>query len=363
MFVRAIAALFCIVALALFGSVALAQTSAVPKSVPGPKQKAMGQTRIEQPRVLNISDLAYDNLTCGPALNPLTAKVQAIATLSPTQIASLKGANPRVEVFVNGATQGSALYTLDSHGNIRIAHPVRLPASGPFRVQFAAAGARSANLPFAPSCARLVPGTAATPGTITLPDIGVGDMVIFSHSPPTIRRAAWDAPARLLPALESRVSLGDRSVGLSPLDLIHTDFNAPVELYRILRAPGGGPAPCQTESDAQVTIRLWFAVRRASVGLGPYLNEGRFKDSYLPDEPFAVALPPIYIDTRFGSPEPTAGRIKVPEGREFLIFDRVLQCTRNGTLEIHLDPDNRLTESNERNNVLRLRYATTPPAR
>jgi hypothetical protein len=116
---------------------------------------------------------------------------------------------------------------------------------------------------------------------------------------------------------------------------------------------------CPQEQDAYITAQFAIAVRLSRVAdPSDYIavswpgmaREARFVDTL--DEPRFPTGDAVDDYGREGTP--------LPQGYQWIVVRPFLACTRDGILEIRFDPENTLRESNEGDNVLRLRYSTVP---
>lgn len=180
------------------------------------------------------------------------------------------------------------------------------------------------------------------------PDLAIGPIVIAEYSPPQpVERPSWNLFAPTL-------SLG-RAFGFGPNALFETDFRRTLALWRQTSSS------CPSESDAFVTMTFWVSLVADGTSAETYFrNESQRYFELYSDERILEA-DAGYFDSRGGSPVPEPGDRALPEGYEWAVFDRVLPCTRNGIFEFQIDRDNRLRESDETNNTVRLRYSTVPP--
>ncbi len=187
--------------------------------------------------------------------------------------------------------------------------------------------------------------TAAMAG---FPDLAIGPIVIAVYSPPQ----PVERPSRGLFA--PRLPL-PRAFGFGYGALFENDLRRTLALWQ---RTGDN---CPRESDAFVTMTFWVSIVADGISAERYFPHETRRYFELYSDERIVEAEAGYYDTRAGSPVPEPGDRALPEGYEWAVFDRVLPCTRNGIFEFRIDRDNRLRESDETNNTLRMRYSTVPP--
>jgi hypothetical protein len=142
-----------------------------------------------------------------------------------------------------------------------------------------------------------------------------------------------------------------------------TIFNNPIIIRDVQTVTGAIQFPsnsyCPQPQDAYVSALFAIAVHTTRVAnpaayvrvnSGPFISRVSFVDTL--DQPRYANGAPIGTDRMRGTP--------LPQGYQWIVILPPLACTRDGILEIRLDPENSLRESNEDDNVLRLRYSTVP---
>jgi len=209
--------------------------------------------------------------------------------------------------------------------------------------------ARSAAQAFDHSCVSQAPIRAPAPGNLTLPNLAFGD-VLYTQLDPTPPPPQPVSGGFTL--IEPRVSIGNV-----------TSFGAPIIVRDIQTLTGAIQFPsnsyCPQPQDAYVSTRFAIAVHvtrvanpaaYVRVSSGPFISGASFVDTL--DQPRYANGAPIGTDRQRGTP--------LPQGYQWIVILPPLACTRDGILEIRLDPENSLRESNEGDNVLRLRYSTVP---
>lgn len=188
-----------------------------------------------------------------------------------------------------------------------------------------------------------------TPAMADFPDLAIGPVVVAVYSPPQpVPRPGWNLFAPTLPT-------ATRAFGFGYGAIFENDLRRTLELWR---RTGGN---CPRESDAFVTVTFWVSIVADGISAERYFPHETRRYFELYSDERIVETEAHYYDTRAGSPAPEPGDRALPEGYEWAVFDRVLPCTRNGIFEFRIDRDNRLRESDETNNVLRMRYSTVPP--
>lgn len=178
------------------------------------------------------------------------------------------------------------------------------------------------------------------PGRPTLPDIGFAGPVIIDYL--VGREGSLLGPTTFLGEARFYYVSGLQNNAVR----VNRDVIGALPLHRLTSL-------CPDEGEAFVTVSLFAALRME-----------RFANL----EPYAPGMF-IHIDARHrdnastdnGSRGPTAGRSALPMGYEWARYNLVLPCTREGRIDIRLDPDNRLMESDETNNRLQFTYDLIGP--
>ena len=115
---------------------------------------------------------------------------------------------------------------------------------------------------------------------------------------------------------------------------------------------------CPANGDASVTLTFAIAVEAKGTNLEGHVGEGYFQSHY-PYGGNPIFLPGGRVmDSRAGR---RAIISNLPAGYEWASFDRVVPCSKASVIEYKVDPDNKLNEADESDNVIRFRIATMPP--
>ena len=188
------------------------------------------------------------------------------------------------------------------------------------------------------------------PGLLTLPNLGFGELMyaVLSPAPPPARSSGSSYGI-----FEPRVSLGHIRSFMDPIivrDL--TTTTGRVQFPANDQCPG--------EIDAYVSASFAIAVRVTRVS-NPQAYAGVEAGPFEPSIDYVDTLdgPRWATGEAVGSSDRYRGT-PLPQGYQWLVIRTGLACTRDGIMEVRLDPAGALTESNEGDNVLRLRYSTVP---
>ncbi len=341
---------------------ALAQTPQFPTpqqsppqpQIPAPTVRTQVPLRpLPQQSAVPVAEFSTGDLRCAPNLQSATMLVNALLTVAPNPVT---GNRAQVDMLVDGVSLGSETLRIEN-GAVRVGRRATLAgASGEHQVVYVVDGAaRSAPTSFAHQCIRQAPIRAPAPGHLTLPNLAFGDL-LYTQLTPSTRRTGPSGVARNITEAnitEPRVSLGHRWSFGSPI--IARDIQT---LTGVIQFPSNDI--CPKPQDAYVTAQFAIAVRitrvanpaeHVSVAAGPFETPAFFVDTM--DQPRWATGEALGSDDRLsGTP--------LPQGYQWIVVSPGLACTRDGVLEIRFDPDNRLRESNEGDNVLRLRYSTVP---
>lgn len=298
---------------------------------------------------------------CDLGANKARLPVSAAFALGPEV---RQGAKVALEIAVNGAGTGAFGVPVEiapgAGRSVRFAREVEVPANRPEALLRLSVNGTTVG---AVQTVKVVCITAVTPtipvsdSPLWRPDLQAMPMVIASYRPS--RPVRLTRPCAICPPT-LRVVSGPSWPALLDTDQVETDLRRPLRLFEATAAS------CTRENEAFVTVLFFVGIRTDGVHPVPYFQHERlrfyeFVDDTSPDLR-QVPVPPAYIDTRSTTFSVEPGYRPLPVGYEWAVFDRVLPCTRAGTIDFVLDPDNRLQESNEGNNVLRIKFATfTPP--
>jgi hypothetical protein len=217
---------------------------------------------------------------------------------------------------------------------------------GKANVQFSLnnTGPKSAAKSVSYSCVELKAAKPLTPGVVSLPNIKVLPIVAIAYNPPRER----ENPNPGFSLLEKRVSLGPPP----PIALVEQDMNRTIPAFRILNST------CPKNGDANVTLSFAIAVEAKGTNIHGFVGEGYFQPTY----PYRGS--PVYVkggrvlDSRSGGVRAIQN---LPIGYEWVYFDRQVKCSTDLVIEYKADPDNKLKESDESDNVLRFRISTIDP--
>lgn len=319
----------------------LPQQSPTPQLQP-PAQQNPGAPIAPQ-GTLPVTSFTVSNLRCAAGLGSATQHVTATLAV---QGNPASGNRAQIDVLINGVSQG-AQTLISRDGAVQISRDINvLGAQGQHQAVFVLDGVvQSAPQAFEHACVtQRQTRIDATPGVLTLPNLAVADLVYAELSVTT--------------------SGGDRGSG-GRVPVGGHGFRNPTIVRDATTTTGRldlpSPAFCPTELDAFVTARIAVAIRvtRVTDPL-PYVTVTPHAVGYV-----VGTRPMLYLDATDREIAPdgfraNSGGIPLPRGYQWISYRTQLPCTRDGLLEIRLDPDNRLRESNEADNVLRLRFATVP---
>lgn len=340
----------------LAASVALAQAVTVPnpkiKDPINPPAEATG-TDLWQ---INVSDGVVRSYSarlvkCEANLSDGTVAIKAV--LKPARAAIAAG-KTRFALKVDDRTVYESNRVLGAQEDLQVNQTISLTAGAakPHQVQF-----YLNNVKFGPEYSLryncVTPKTQAAPsegGRVEWPDLAIEPMLIFQYGSHVYR--SRDNPRRDPCAgiiLGCHIYLPDQRKGLRDSDLIIDDTSRVIPLQRIIGRN------CPRGADAYVIMRIWVGFRSKGIDGAVISGEGIY---YQVNHQWFVTSDPYYLDTRFGTQTASEGLRSVPVGYEWLIFDRMLPCTQRGNLDITLDPDNVVRESDETNNSLHLFYRT-----
>lgn len=291
---------------------------------------------------LPVERFEVSQLRCATGLGSASQLMQARLIVQPHPVS---GNIVSIDVLVDGVSTGPETLRIVA-GGVEITRRIQLEGSGgEHRVVFVLNGSvQSEAQVFSYSCITLRPATVPAPGHLVQPNMAFGDL-LYAELQPTV-------------TLEVNFGFGSR-VAIRSREL----FTRPIIVTDIRSTSGRIQFPsneyCPVEQDAYVTGYFAIAVD---------IDRVADPQNYVRITPI-VAEPEVnYVDTREqslwsdGSALDTE-RIRgtpLPQGYQWLVIRTGLACTRNGVLEVRLDPDGRLPESYESDNVLRLRYATVP---
>ena len=310
-----------------------------------PVDPSNGLTPIRPQSDLPVSGFSAGQLDCGATVGQASMAVQARLAV---QANPANGNRARIDILVDGRSVGETeLPIRDGAVDVNRRVPVA-GASADHTAVFVLNGAvQSAPQTFSHACVGSTGiRTDAQPGVLTLPNLGFGDMAYMQVAPlpPPFNYQGGDA----------RVSLGN--VYLFPNPQIVRDLRATTGRVQ-LRAS----SICPTESDAYLSvdvalevqaIRVSDPVAYAQILAGPFESSTRYVDTR--DGPLmADGSTPETGDRLVGTP--------LPQGHQWIVFKAGLACTRDGVLEVRFDPDNRLRETDETDNRIRIRYSTVAP--
>lgn len=300
-----------------------------------------------QQSVVPVAEFSTGDLRCASSLQSATLLVNAVLTIAPDPV---RPGPVQVEIVVDGVSAGVQTVRVES-GAARVARRVTVAgAQGQHSVTYIVNGlARSVAQVFDHSCVSQAPIRAPAPGNLTLPNLGFGDMLYtqLDPQPPPPQPVSSG-----FTFIEPRVSIGN----------IHS-FGNPIIIRDIQTVTGAIQFPsntyCPQPQDAYVSARFAIAVNATRVAnpaayvrvvSGPFISGASFVDTL--DQPRYANGAPIGSDRQRGTP--------LPQGYQWIVILTPLACTRDGLLEIRLDPENSLRETNEGDNLLRLRYSTVP---
>lgn len=209
---------------------------------------------------------------------------------------------------------------------------------------------RSSPQNFSHACARQT-GVRVDPPTsgLVLPNLGFGNTLQAQYAP---------APN----SADFARSLGVDVPHIAPRDRLPADyrFTNPVILRDPMTAAGVLRFPASPACRAETDPPLWVVF---AIGL----DNLRVADPepYVLVEGLAVAN--TWVVDALDQPRLFNGRLADPgrggsleAGRAWLVVHAQLACTRDGRIVISLDPHRRMRETNEADNMLRIRYATLP---
>jgi len=329
-----------------------------PGPLPSPQQTPLPQTPSQQPQPrfrpdvplapvrqqtsLPDADFSASDQRCDAALQGATLQVGARLSVQPNPV---RAGRATIDVLINGVPIGAEELRIQN-GAVIVSRRVPVSgASGQHEAVFVLEGAvRSAGQPFEHNCVSRTQTLAPPPGTLTLPNLAFGNVLytqLTPAPPPGSREVAG-----------GRVSLGGISSFRYPI--IVRDIRS---LTGVIQFPSNDT--CPRPQDAYVTAQFAIAVQitrvadpaeYVSVAAGPFETDASFVDTL--DQPLWASGAALSHGGNSGTP--------LPQGYQWIVFSPGLACTRNGILEIRFDPLNRLRESNEGDNVLRLRYSTVP---
>lgn len=299
-----------------------------------PLQQALSVTRFE------VGEAACDLATLSGSVG-VSAKIQ----LSKSQAEFFKAYVP-IEIIVNNVSIGSFTYAINDQGAVFVGRRVPIKNyTGKNKIQYKIGDMKSAINNFDHNCLKST--SIADPSKakqVFLPDLGFGNYVRFVQFTPYVKhKVTVGYLVRLTPLSDETREAIRKSKTLEV-----TNFNERVPLFNISRDI------CPNVQDAYVSFRIYVEMKHNGADPSQYLNEGLFKSEYEEGAPWDL-VPGVGLLTTKGI---HAGENDFPQNKDFYYFDRTLPCTNDGVLEIRLDPDNKLKESDESNNVLRLRYAT-----
>ncbi len=361
---RTVAGLALAMIVSMMAGQALAQSPPLPRStqgVPSPIQPAQVQpgpaTQVRPggqderlrplapPSTLPVLSFEQWDLRCARSLTSATTQVTAQLGIAPGATTS---GQVSVDVRIDGVSTGARNVRV-TNGTASVTRRLNLAgASGEHQVEFVLDG-RVASEPqrFSHSCVRTGQTRADAPGHLTLPNLAFGNLVYAEILPPPPQPRSSGGGL-----IEPRVSLGTLRVLADPV--IVRDAQSTTGR---LQFPSN--AQCPDERDAYATAYMAIAIstQRVSdpaayvqVQAGPFETEVNFVDTM--DGPRLANGDPVTTEGITGTP--------LPQGYQWIVIKPALPCTRDGVLEVRFDPSNRLRESNEADNVLRLRYSTVP---
>lgn len=271
--------------------------------------------------------------------------------------ASLGGGNkPLVYMWIDGVASGAqagSVYQAPStesaqKSGVSVSFQKTLVGvSGKSNVQFSIgnAGQKSAGREINYSCANQVQAVAPTGSlAIARPNLKVLPIIAIVYHPPKEMPNPNQGPN--LSLWEQRVSLGAPLVAQIEQDLSRT-----LPIYRILNNA------CPANGDAYVTLRFAIALQNNGIAPEGYIGEGYYKDVY----PYQGS--PEYVQG--GKVLDTRGHKSainnLPDGYEWAYFDKMIKCASDAVIEYKIDPENKLIESDETDNIIRFRISTITP--
>ncbi len=292
---------------------------------------------------------------CGANLTTASVPVSARVYLPPSMSNTTK---VRYDIHVNGAATGAATASVvkgeDGRVYFNVTRTVTLRTnSAQTHLRLYVDGNAFGIVETHVTPCQLRQGTRESRDVPVLPiqqDLAIGPWIIAVYSPPRpVERPQSNWPfAPTLP-------LPSRTHGISPRALIENDFRRTMPLYEQLRGA------CAGENDAFVTMTFLVSIVARGISARSYFPHETKRQFVLYSDEKLVETPGLYWDTRGGSFPAGEGERPFPSGYEWAEFDRVLPCTRNGIFEFTIDRDNRLRESDETNNTVRIRYSTVWP--
>lgn len=319
-----------------------------PQTPSGPRVNDSQLRPLPSQTELRVENFVARNLGCAADLSSADFN---ISVRLPVQTDALRGDQAEIQILVNGEPQ-AVLNLTARDGYVIFSRRITAPGSfGETEVVFLLNGTvRSLPQSLEHACTALRPSaTDHQPGLLTLPNLAFGEVLYAALSPSPAPR-----PAR------SVIGLLEPRITLAPVD----SFLDPIIVRDITTTTGRIQFPanpyCPDEVDAYVSATFAIAVRVVRVSnpqdyvgvqAGPFEPWVGFVDTI--DGPRWATGVAVGADERYrGTP--------LPQGYQWIVVRTGLACTRDGLMEVRLDPSGALTESNEGDNVLRLRYATVP---
>jgi hypothetical protein len=299
---------------------------------------------------LPVEGFTHSDLRCAPNLSGATTAISARLVIAPGTTTS---GQVSVDVRVDGVSIGVNRYRV-RNGGVNIERRVNLGgANGHHQIVFVLDQAvtnrrvQSQPIEFSHTCVSTAPTRADDPGHLALPNLAFGSLLYaqITHTQP----GQTSQPDGQL--IEPRVSLGTRWLLDRPVVVRNLQTTT-----RAVQFPAHPQCPRESEAQVLALVAISLASTRVA-DPAPYsrvlAGSGEVRVRYVD-----TRTEPKYADgTPVGASDRVAGT-PLPQGFQWIVFVAPLQCTRNGVLEVRLDPDRRLQESNEADNGLRVRYAT-----
>jgi hypothetical protein len=247
---------------------------------------------------------------------------------------------------------------------IQVTQNLNVPwPNGTKRVQFVVNNThRSAERAFTYNCyhARLAPNPVTA--QFTLPDLAIDPIVVVYYHPPQPNYdGCWGAGRNAFGDCRILRDYGPRAASEIPAGAVVTsELGGVVPIHRVTSTA----CPSAVDASVTLTVAIAFTATNLSRPDGWGLPEGAIEEGFFSfangsDRQFRPGF--AYLDSRLTTPQARPGYQNYPLGHEWAIFHRTVPCTNEGVFEFRLDPNNRLREANENNNLLRFRYRTAAP--
>lgn len=303
--------------------------------------------------IVPVAQFSTGDLRCAANLQSANILINALLTIEPDPV---RPGSVQVEVLVDGVSLGTETVSVQN-GAARVGRRATLAgAEGQHSVVYVVNDlARSAEQAFAHSCVSQTQTREPAPGHLTLPNLAFGDM-LYAQLNPAPERRPFRCPLRF----DTCVTLSE---GAYEQARSFIAFSQPLIVRDIQTLTGVIQFPydsiCPRPQDAYITAQFAIAVRVSRVANPlPYVSvswpgvsrQSSFVDTL--DQPRYATGAAVGAAGVVGTP--------LPQGYQWIVMRAILACTRDGVLEVRLDPENSLRESNEGDNVLRLRYSTVP---